>query len=96
MPDEDWRKESTQFTEPELSANLKLIERLRPIAERNGKTLAQLAIAWVLRRPEVTAAIVGARNPGQIEETVGAGEWRLSDEDLAESRSLLEEREEAL
>lgn len=96
LPDEDWRKESTQFTEPELSANLKLIEGLRPIAGRNGKTLAQLAVAWVLRRPEVTAAIVGARDPGQIEETVEAGEWRLSEEDLAEIRSLLEEREDAL
>jgi aryl-alcohol dehydrogenase-like predicted oxidoreductase len=96
MPDEDWRKDSTQFTEPELSANLKVIEGLRPIAERNGKTLAQLAIAWVLRRPEVTAAIVGARDPDQIEETVEAGEWRLSEEDLAEIRSLLEERERSL
>jgi len=96
MPDEDWRKDSTQFTEPELSANLKFIEGLRPIAEGNGKTLAQLAIAWVLRRPEVTAAIVGARDPGQIEETVEAGEWRLSEGDLAEIRSLLEERERSL
>jgi aryl-alcohol dehydrogenase-like predicted oxidoreductase len=96
MSDGDWRKGSTQFMEPELSANLTLIEGLRPIAERNGKTLAQLAIAWVLRRPEVTAAIVGARDPDQIEETVVAGEWRLTADDLAEIDSLLEERERSL
>jgi aryl-alcohol dehydrogenase-like predicted oxidoreductase len=96
LPDDDWRKDSTQFTEPELSANLELIEELRPIAERQGKTLAQLAIAWVLRRPGVTAAIVGARRPDQIEETVEAGEWQLSEEDLAEMESLLEERDHAL
>ncbi len=96
LPDDDWRKDSTQFTEPELTANLKLIDGLRPIAERNGKTLAQLAIAWVLLRPEVTAAIVGARTPDQIEETVQAGEWRLSEEDRAEIQSLLERRERAL
>ncbi len=65
----EWGGEnSTQFTEPELSANLWLIDRLRPIAARNGKTLPQLAIAWTLRRPEMTAAIAGARKPSQIEE----------------------------
>jgi len=96
MPDEDWRKESKHFTEPELSANLGLIEDLRPIVERNGKTLPQLAIAWVLERPEVTAAIVGAREPKQIEETVAAGGWDLSDEDLQKIETLLEQRERSL
>ncbi len=96
LADDDWRKESTQFTEPELTANLKLIEGLQPIAQRSGKTVAQLAIAWVLRRPEVTGAIVGARRPDQIEETVRAGEWQLSEEDLAEVESLLKERDAAV
>lgn len=96
MPDEDWRKDSTHFTELELSANLRLIEGLRPIAERNDRTLPQLAIAWVLERPEVTAAIVGARRPEQIEETVVAGTWSLSKEDLQEVEVLLERRERRL
>ena len=96
MPDEDWRKESTHFTEPELSANLAFIEGLRPIAEQEDKTLAQLAIAWTLQRAEVTAAIVGARRPEQIEETVEAGSWQLSDADMAEIGSLLERRRRAL
>jgi len=96
LPDEDWRKGSSAFREPELSANLALVEKLRPIAERNGRTVAQLAIAWVLRRPEVTAAIVGARRPSQIEETAPAGDWMLSEEDVAEIDALLVERERAL
>lgn len=96
LPPDDWRRtENPHFREPELSANLKLIEGLHPIAEKNGKTLSQLAVAWVLRRPEVTAAIVGARRPSQIEETAVAGEWTLSKEDLAAIEVLLEEREKA-
>jgi len=96
LPDEDWRKErNPQFQEPALSANLSLVEKLKPIADRNGKTLAQLALAWVLRRPEITAAIAGARRPSQIEETVEAGDWELSPEDIAQIEALLAEREQA-
>jgi aryl-alcohol dehydrogenase-like predicted oxidoreductase len=96
LPDDDWRKRSPHFLEPELGANLALVEELQPIAERNGRTLAQLAIAWVLRRSEVTAAIVGARRPSQIEETSPAGDWALSADDVAEIDVLLVERERAL
>jgi aryl-alcohol dehydrogenase-like predicted oxidoreductase len=97
LPNEDWRKDrNSHFQEPALSANLALVEKLRPIAERNGRTLAQLAIAWVLRRPEVTAAIVGSRRPSQIEGTAPAGDWTLSAEDIAEIDALLTEREQAL
>lgn len=97
LPADDWRKEfNPHFKEPALSANLKLVDGLRPIAERNGKTVAQLAIAWVLRRPELTSAIVGARRPAQLEETVAAGDWVLSPEDLAEIDTLLAERVRAL
>ena len=97
LPDDDWRKEQNpQFQEPALSANIKLVDGLRPIAERNGKTVAQLAVAWVLRRPEVTAAIVGARRPSHIEETVVAGNWALSSAEIAEIEALLTEREQAL
>lgn len=74
LPRDDHRRRDPMFQEPQLSKNLKLVEKLRPIAERNGKTLPQLAISWVLRRPEVTATIVGARTPNQIEETVVAGD----------------------
>ena len=89
LPQNDWRRGSKHFKEPRLSANLDLIEKLRSIAERNGITLSQLAIAWVLRRPEVTSAIVGARRPQQIEETVVAGEVTLSNQDIEEIDALL-------
>ncbi|GAB4201630.1 MAG: aldo/keto reductase [Roseiflexaceae bacterium] len=95
LPDNDFRKHNDpHFQEPALSANLALVEGLRPIAARNGRSVAQLAIAWVLHRPEVTSAIVGARRPSQIEETVAAGDWNLSAEDAAEIEELLERREE--
>jgi aryl-alcohol dehydrogenase-like predicted oxidoreductase len=96
LADGDWRKKGGLFTEPQLSVNLTFVESLRPIARRNSKSLAQLAIAWVLRRPEVTAAIVGARRPSQIEETAPAGDWTLSAEDIAEIEALLAKREQAL
>ena len=96
LPDEDWRKHSSRFQEPALSTSLEVVEGLRPIAERLGGTVAQLAVAWVLQRPGVTAAIVGARKPHQIEETVQAAGWGLSDEDMAEIEALLAKREKAL
>jgi len=77
------------FQEPELSKNLAFVNNLRPIAERKGLSLAQLAIAWTLRRDEVTAAIVGARHPQQIEETVIAGESELTREDINEITELI-------
>ena len=70
------------------------VERNRPAP--TAGTCAELAIAWILRRQEVTAAIVGARRPGQIEETIHAGDWNLSDEDIDEIESLLAEREKKL
>jgi aryl-alcohol dehydrogenase-like predicted oxidoreductase len=93
---DDHRLRMPEFTEPAFSANIELVDKLKQIAERNGRTVAQLAIAWVLRRPEVTAAIVGARKPSQIEETAPAGDWKLSKTDIAEIEKLLVERENKL
>jgi len=93
LADDDHRRRDSRFQDPQLSANLDLVEGLRAIAEKRGKTVAELAIAWVLRRPEVTAAIVGARRPSQIEETVAAGNWMLSDEDMAAVETLLNKPE---
>jgi aryl-alcohol dehydrogenase-like predicted oxidoreductase len=89
---DDWRHRNDHFREPELSANLALIEGLRPIAARSGHTVGQLAIAWTLRRPELTAAIVGARRPDQVDEIVGASDFTLSPEEIAEIGVLLAER----
>lgn len=87
--EDDHRKRDPMFQEPELSKNLAFVNNLRPIAERKGLSLAQLAIAWTLRRDEVTAAIVGARHPQQIEETVIAGESELTREDINEITELI-------
>ena len=96
LPEDDWRKRAPTFLEPQLSANLALVEQLRPLAEKRGRTVAQLAIAWALRRLEVTAAIVGARRPEQIEETAPAADWVPSEEDIAAVERSLSEREQAL
>lgn len=91
--DDNLRRELSQyFKEPGFSASLELVEKLKPIAQRNGRTLSQLAIAWVLRRPEVTSAIVGARRPAQIEETAVAADWALTKKDIEEIEKLLAER----
>jgi aryl-alcohol dehydrogenase-like predicted oxidoreductase len=91
---DDHRRKSPDFLEPEFTATLQFVDELLPIAERNGRTLAQLAISWVLRRPEVTAAIVGARRPEQIVETAPASDWDLSRDDIDEIELLLGKRQE--
>ncbi|MHC4743908.1 MAG: aldo/keto reductase [Planctomycetota bacterium] len=88
----DHRRKNRDFQEPLFSATLELAERLSRIAERHDRTCAQLAISWVLRREEVTAAIVGARRPAQIEETAPAGDYELGDDDIEEIETLLAER----
>jgi aryl-alcohol dehydrogenase-like predicted oxidoreductase len=81
---DDWRRREERFQEPHLSRNLALVEALRPIAERQGKTVGHLAVAWTLRDPVVTAAIVGARAVGQAERIVEGADWQLSPEEIAE------------
>jgi aryl-alcohol dehydrogenase-like predicted oxidoreductase len=89
LPADDHRRSDPKFQEPQLSANLALVEALRKIAAGCGKTVPQLAIAWVLRRPEVTAAIVGARRPDQIEQTIAGGQWQLSEAEIVAIEELL-------
>lgn len=96
LPKDDWRHRGARFNEPELSANLDFIDGIKAIAERNERHLAQLAIAWVLRRTEITSAIVGARHPSQIVETVGAADWAPADSDFAAIDQLLMKRDAAL
>lgn len=93
---DDHRLNDPDFAEPRLSAHLELVEGLRPIAAKSGRTVAHMAIAWVLRRPEVTAAIVGARRPSQIEETAAGGDWVLSPDDLKAIDALLDKHQRAL
>ncbi len=89
LPANDWRKANPFFTSPQLEANLSIIEQLRPVAAQMEITLPQLALAWVLRRSEITAAIAGARRPEQILETVKAGEILIHDELLLKIEHML-------
>jgi aryl-alcohol dehydrogenase-like predicted oxidoreductase len=84
MADDDWRRRSEPFLEPNLSRNLALRDALRPIAERHRATVSAVAVAWTLAWPGVTGAIVGARNASQVDGWIGAGRLRLTAEDLAE------------
>jgi aryl-alcohol dehydrogenase-like predicted oxidoreductase len=82
LPPDDMRRARPEFTEPELSKNLAMIERLRAVAKEMNVGVAELAIAWSLAQPGVTAAIVGARRPGQLEHWIGAAGVSLSSEQL--------------
>jgi aryl-alcohol dehydrogenase-like predicted oxidoreductase len=84
LPADDWRKEHHDFREPQLSRNLRLVSRLRTIGKRYGRTPAEVAVAWVLRDPAVTGAIVGARRPGQVAGVSGAADFHLSPREIAE------------
>jgi aryl-alcohol dehydrogenase-like predicted oxidoreductase len=91
----DWRRKfSDHFREPNFTANLALIEKLGQIARRYERSLGELSVAWVLRRSEMTAAIVGSRHPSQIEQIVPASGWRLPTEVIAEVNALLAERDD--
>ncbi|MBK8504419.1 MAG: aldo/keto reductase [Saprospiraceae bacterium] len=96
LPASDWRSRNPYFLEPQLSMNLETIAKLQSIASRIGISLANLSLAWVLRRPELTAAIVGARSPQQIEETARASNIRLSLADQAEIEFVLLDREKLI
>jgi aryl-alcohol dehydrogenase-like predicted oxidoreductase len=88
LPPDDVRHKKPEFRDPELAANLALIEGLRPIAARHGRSVGQLAVAWVLRRPELTSAIVGARQPEQVAQIAPAADWTLDEATLAEIEAL--------
>jgi aryl-alcohol dehydrogenase-like predicted oxidoreductase len=82
LPASDWRKKAKYFQEPYFSRGLELVERLRQVGARHGTSASETAIAWTLHHPAVTAAIVGARRPEQLDGIVGAADLRLSQEDM--------------
>lgn len=84
LPAEDWRHRNPAFQEPHLTRNLQLVEVLRAIGRRHGRTAGETAIAWTLRDPVVTGAITGVRSAEQMRELLTAADFRLSPEELAE------------
>ncbi|OUL33551.1 aldo/keto reductase [Nostoc sp. T09] len=91
LPDDDWRKNSSEFQEPRLSRNLKLVEVLQHIGQQHGRSPGEVAIAWTLNNPAVTAAIVGGRNSKQVEGIIGASEFRLNEQELNQIQTFLHE-----
>jgi aryl-alcohol dehydrogenase-like predicted oxidoreductase len=91
LPKNDWRRGHPDFTEPNLSRNLALVDRLREIAERHNRSVGEAAIAWTLHNPAVTGAIVGARNAKQAEGVMRAGDFRLGDAEVNEIESFTAE-----
>jgi aryl-alcohol dehydrogenase-like predicted oxidoreductase len=79
LPEDDWRRRTANFNEPKLSRNLALVELLREIGQTHGVQPGVVAIAWTLRNPAITAAIVGARRPDQVDGVLPAATFRLTD-----------------
>ena len=84
LPEDDWRRRGPNFQEPLLSRNLQLAEKLKEIGLRHGRSPGEVAIAWTLRQPVVTAAIVGVRSAEQVQGVIGALEFRLSNQEVDE------------
>jgi aryl-alcohol dehydrogenase-like predicted oxidoreductase len=84
LPADDFRSRASEFREPRLSKNLELVERLRQVGQRHGRSPGEVAIAWVLRHRAITGVIVGARNATQVEGVMRAGELKLTKQEIAE------------
>jgi len=90
LPKDDWRRRHPDFTEPNLSHNLALVERMREIANSHNRFVGAVAVAWTLQHPAVTGAIVGARNARQAEDVMCAAELNLTDEEVSEIEAFAE------
>jgi len=88
LPPDDWRSKNAEFQEPKLSRNLKIVDLLVTIGKRHERSAGEVAIAWTLHHPAVTAAIVGARSAAQVEGNINAMTFRLTDEEFAEIEAL--------
>jgi aryl-alcohol dehydrogenase-like predicted oxidoreductase len=84
FPSDDFRRRALAFQEPNLTHNLELAEIMRAIGERHGRSAGEVAIAWTLNHPAVTAAIVGMRSPEQVRGVIGAMEFRLDQQEIGE------------
>jgi aryl-alcohol dehydrogenase-like predicted oxidoreductase len=96
LPANDHRSRDPDFAPPRLDVHLSLVQQLQQLATQHGRTAAQLAIAWVLRRPEITSAIAGVRTPAQVEGLADAGSWDLDDDTVAAVERLLADHARAL
>jgi aryl-alcohol dehydrogenase-like predicted oxidoreductase len=89
FPDDDERSRFARFQGETFAAYLAVAARLGEIAREKGLTPVQFAIAWQLRLPEITCVLVGAKNPQQVQEHLGAADVHFSDEELARIDAIL-------
>jgi aryl-alcohol dehydrogenase-like predicted oxidoreductase len=83
LPEDDWRRRSERFREPQLSRNLELVDRLGKVSARHDTTPGAVAVAWTLLNPAVDGAICGFRRPDQVDPIVVAANLELDDDDIA-------------
>ena len=88
LPLNDWRTRNPEFQEPNLSRNLAIAQRLRAVGQHHGRSAAEVDIAWVLRHPAISGAIVGARNPQQVEGFIGGAEFTLAAVEAEEIQAI--------
>lgn len=89
LPPDDWRRNNKEFQEPRLSYNLELVELLKKTGKKHGLSAGEVAVAWTLRHPAVTAAIVGGRSAEQVEGTIGAVEMTFAQEEAREIETFI-------
>lgn len=93
MPDDDFRKRTKNFNEPNLSRNLALADLLKQIGAHHNVNAGVVAIAWTLHNPAVTAAIVGGRSAKQVEGVLPAATFRLSEDEYAEIQRFIKDNQ---
>lgn len=89
FPQDDWRRNDPDYQEPLLTRNLELAERLKRIGARQGRSAGEVAIAWTLRHPAVTGAIVGGRSAAQVSGIIHATEVRLTEDEVRDIEELV-------
>ncbi|MFO7446455.1 MAG: aldo/keto reductase [Ignavibacteriaceae bacterium] len=89
FPEDDWRRTSSDYQEPKLTKNLQLADLLKTTGKRHGNSAGEAAIAWTLKHPAVTGAIVGGRNARQVSETAGAWKLKLSEDEIQEIEDFI-------
>ena len=92
--DDDWRRDRPIFGQPLFEGdhflrNLQKVEALKEVAASKGKTVAQLALAWVLSNPVISVALVGIKRPSELEENVGAADWVITEPEQEEIRAIV-------
>jgi myo-inositol catabolism protein IolS len=95
FPENDLRSGIGAFQGAAFKDRLDAVEKLKPIAARHGKTLAQLDINWNLCQPGVTTALTGAKTPQQVRENAGGAGWRLTTQDLNEIERIAQDLTDA-